>query len=107
MIAAKILSHEGYFIIQGTDDQWIPAELKGGLLIKAPHQLSLATQSQLLEVYNERLKPLLVDDNGHVKTFKELHIDQNEYLNQYRKTGYYKESWKLIYAIMPNSKIIM
>lgn len=85
MIAAKILSHDGYFLTNG-----VPDLSKG-----------VATKEQILKVYNQRLVPYLVNDKGELKTFKELNIDEKTYISNFRKTGYYKQPWKLVYAILP------
>ena len=102
MIAAKILSHEGHFLIQDSDGRFVPAKYqKDGIL--APGAFTdVPTNGQLLEVYKSRLVPLLVDDQGNLKTFKEAGIREDDYLTNFKKTGYYKQPLKLIYKILPN-----
>jgi Na+-transporting NADH:ubiquinone oxidoreductase subunit C len=82
LMAAKILSREGYFLTKDASQK-------------------PATQEQIIEVYTHRLQPLLTDDKGQLKTFKELNIDESAYLAAHRKSGYYKMPWKLLYAIAP------
>lgn len=102
MIAAKILSHEGYFLIKNEEGQYIPAKFsKNGVLIPGSNH-DIATQSQLLEVYKKRLVPKLADGQGNLKTFKEVGFDEDKYTNDFRKTGYYKQPYKLLYEILPN-----
>lgn len=101
LIAAKILSHDGYFIIQDKDGKQIPAKYENGTLVPGS-TTDLATQEELLSIYSSRLTPLLVNDKGEVKTFKEAGIDENSYIDGYRKTGYYLEPLKLVYSILPN-----
>ena len=55
MIAAKILSHEGYFLIQNEGGRSSPAKyLKDGMLVPGDEK-DFATQKELLEVYKLRL----------------------------------------------------
>jgi Na+-transporting NADH:ubiquinone oxidoreductase subunit C len=102
MIAAKILSHEGHFLIQDSDGSYVPAKYsKDGILVPGAFT-DVPTNGQLLEVYKTRLIALLVDDQGNLKTFKEAGIREDEYLSNFKKTGYYKQPLKLIYKILPN-----
>lgn len=61
-----------------------------------------ASEQEILEIYKTRFIPLLVDDKGLITTFEEQKIDINNYLNAYRKTGYYKQPQKLVYKILPD-----
>lgn len=102
MIAAKILSPEGYFLLDSKNGEKIPALLnKEGVLVEDPGKIE-ATKDQLLEEYAKRFVPFLVNNKGERKSFKELGIDPAQYEREYRKTGYYKQPWKLIYEIVPN-----
>lgn len=102
MIAAKILDHNGYFLLPTKDGKFEAATLKDGVLQASPSH-EIATNSQLLEIYNKRIVPFLVDKNGNSKTFQEVNLNYNDYLSDYRKSGYYKQPWMLIYKILPNS----
>jgi Na+-transporting NADH:ubiquinone oxidoreductase subunit C len=102
MIAAKILSHEGYFLIKSDEGQYLPAKFtKNGILVPG-NTHDIATQTQLIEIYKKRLLPKLVDNQGNLKTFKEAGYDEEKYINDFRKLGYYKQLYKLIYEILPN-----
>lgn len=102
MIAAKILSHEGHFLIKDNEGNYVAAKyLKDGVLVPDP-QPGYASQAQLLEVYKDRLVPMLVDTQGNLTTFAEAKINPDEYLSTYRKSGYYLQPYKLIYEILPN-----
>lgn len=90
MMAAKILDPDGYFLTKDAAGALIPAKER-------------ATQGQLLAMYRKRLRPKLVDDKGEVKTFEEVGLDREEYLENFRKTGYYKQPHKLLYEILPES----
>ncbi|MBA2728923.1 MAG: NADH:ubiquinone reductase (Na(+)-transporting) subunit C, partial [Parachlamydiaceae bacterium] len=61
-----------------------------------------ATNTEIIEMYNKRLIPLLVDDQGKLKTFQEAGINEEEYIAEYKKAGYYKQPYKLLYKIFPN-----
>lgn len=90
LIAAKILNHEGYFLIPDAEGKFAP-DLKAGK----------ASRAQILDVYDKRIKAILVNDQGEIKTFKDLGIDQSSYENGNRKSGYYKQNWKLVYEVYP------
>ena len=104
MIAAKILDHGGYFLIQESDGEYIPAKSTSDGILVPGTMSDIASNAELLKVYSKRVIPLLVDDQGDTKTFADLKINEEEYIAKYKKTGYYKEPQKLIYAILPNSK---
>lgn len=102
MIAAKILSHNGYFLIQNEAGEYVPAQLnENGILVPGTDR-DIASRAQLLEVYKNRLIPYLVDAKGDLQTFEEAKIKEDEYLVKYKKSGYFKEPLKLIYEILPN-----
>lgn len=102
MIAAKILNHEGNFLLRTSEGKYVPAKLTSdGKLVPGSHE-DVATQKQLLEVFKARLRPLLVNKEGHLQTFEEAGMTEDEYVNAYKKTGYYKQSLMLIYKIIPH-----
>jgi len=102
LIAAKILSHDGYFLVRDESGAYVPAKYeKGGVLVASKEPVA-ARKDELIHIYKERLIPMLVDDKGNIKTFKEAHINQEEYLTEYRKAGYYLQPYKLIYLIRAN-----
>jgi Na+-transporting NADH:ubiquinone oxidoreductase subunit C len=98
MIAAKILSPHGYFLMKNAQGEFVPAKLESGLLV-AGNPNDIATRSQLLEVYEKRLIPRVVNDKGDLLTFEEASLDKDDYIAEFKKTGYYKEPFKLIYII--------
>lgn len=102
MIAAKILDHEGHFLIQDHAGKPIPAEYAGEGVLEPSSNQNLATQKQMLEVYNKRLQPMLVNKQGELFTFQQAKLNEEEYLSDYKKTGYFKQPYKLIYKILPN-----
>ena len=103
MIAAKILSPDGHFTLVDAEGQLIPAKYVGEGRLEPGSNQDVATQKQLLEVYERRLVPILVDDKGEQTTFEKAGINFDEYVSNYKKSGYYKQPNKLLYKIMPNS----
>lgn len=101
MIAAKILSHEGYFLLKDEKGQYIPAHLEKDRLLPDKEKV-IPTQPEILTVYNKRLIPMLVNDKGEIKSFQDLHMNLESYITDFRKSGYYKQPWKLIYKILAN-----
>lgn len=102
MIAAKILSHDGHFLIKNSSSNYVPAKyLKDGILTPSESP-GYASQAELLQVYKQRLKPLLVDSKGDLTTFEKAKLNEEEYLSEYKKSGYYKQPLKLLYQILPN-----
>lgn len=102
MIAAKILDHEGYFLIKDKEGDYMPAKYKHNGIVELGSKNDIATQSQLLDVYKTRVRPILVNDQGEVSTFEKQGLKEDQYLAEYKKIGYYKAPWKLIYEIIPN-----
>jgi Na+-transporting NADH:ubiquinone oxidoreductase subunit C len=102
MIAANILNHEGNFLIKNDEGNYVPAKyLKDGILVPGTFE-DFAARNELIEVYKIRLQPLLVNDKGELTTFEQAGINEEEYLTNYKKSGYYKQPLKLIYKITPN-----
>lgn len=102
MIAAKLLDHSGHFLIKNDQGNPVPAKYeKNGLLVEgSPHDH--ASEKEILEIYNRRLKPLLTNDKGELVTFQEAKINEEDYIKDFRKTGYYKQPYKLLYKVLPN-----
>ena len=102
LIAARILSPYGYFEIKDKEGLFTPAQFeKGGILVPASKEI-IPSQDQILEVYRTRIEGFLVNDKGEATTFKEKGINEDAYVQDFRKTGYYNQSEKLIYKIYDN-----
>lgn len=99
LIAARILSPYGYFLVQDK----VPAKLSKGIL-EPTEKPVVANQEEILEIFRNRIHPFLVDDKGELTTFEKTGIDQQKYTQEYRKTGYYKEPYKLLYQITSNQE---
>ncbi len=104
LIAARIISPYGYFLIQNEKGEFLPAKfVTGGSLEQIDREI-IPTGEQILEIYKNRIQPFLTNSKGEITTFQEAKIDESQYVAQYRKTGYYRQPWKLIYKIFPNKK---
>ena len=101
MIAAKILDPQGHFLMPDEKGDFVPAKLEKGLLVPGKAE-DHASQSQLLEIYQKRIIPLLVDSKGNIKNFKESGINEEDYTVNFKKTGYYRQPEKLIYKVLPS-----
>lgn len=102
LIAARILTHENYFLTRNAEGKYESAKYVGGGRLESSSTKERASDSAILEVYKKRLIPLLTNDKGEISTFKEAGIDESEYLSEYKKIGYYKPPYKLFYKILPN-----
>ena len=102
MIASKILDYNGYFLMQNDKGEYEPAKyVKNGILAPGTPK-DIATNAQLIDVYKARLVPYLTDDKGNVTTFEKANIQLDQYIADFKKSGYYKQPYKLFYQIMPN-----
>ncbi|MBS4167410.1 NADH:ubiquinone reductase (Na(+)-transporting) subunit C [Parachlamydia sp. AcF125] len=102
MIAAKILSHEGYFLMQDKEGKHIPAKFEKGALLVPGTPQDIPSSAELREIYQKRFIPFLVDDKGSRFTFQEASLNEEQYLADYKKSGYYKQPYRLLYEILPN-----
>lgn len=103
LIAARILSPEGNFQILNEEGKYIPAKISPEGLLEASHEIIIPGQDQILEVFRNRIQVFLVNDQGSPTTFQKANIDEQKYVQDYRKTGYYLQPLKLIYKIFANS----
>lgn len=102
LIAARIVSPFGFFQIQNTEGQFVPAKITtNGVLVPSDQKIN-PSEEQILEVYRTRIKPFLVNDQGDLTTFQQAGIDEKKYTTEHRKLGYYLQPLKLIYKIYPN-----
>ena len=104
LIAAKILNSEGYFQILEEDRSLTPAQFdqNTNTLLKVEGTAPKATDDQIKEISDLRIRPLLTTKEGAVTTFAKQNITLSEYLEQNQKTGYANLPFKLFYAILPN-----
>jgi Na+-transporting NADH:ubiquinone oxidoreductase subunit C len=104
LIAARIMSPFGYFLIEEKPNQFVPAKLTSDGLLEPSQETLIPSRDEVLEVYRKRISSFLVNDKGEPTTFQEAGIDETKYVADYRKTGYYLQPNKLIYKIHPNAK---
>lgn len=104
LIAAKILNHEGAFILI-EDDAIYPALLdpEKKILIRVSEPVT-AGDSAIREISALRIRPLLTTSSGEVFTLKEKGVSLPDYLSTNKKSGYAKLPYKLVYAILPNEE---
>lgn len=105
LIAAKILNHKGYFeMLDEKTGTIVPARFDAAqkILVKVEGVPPQATDEQIKEVSDLRIRPLLTTKEGTVSTFKEQNLTMSEYLEENQKAGYAKLPQKLFYAILPN-----
>ncbi len=103
LIAARILSPYLYFQIQDDQGKDVPAKYTSSGLLEKTTEYIYPSQEEILEVYRARIEPFLVDEKGNETSFKKEHIQEKEYIKEYRKSGYYRQPFKLIYKIYANS----
>lgn len=103
LISARIISPYGYFQVQ-EDGQFYPAQLSKDGRLEKTDQIIYPTREQVLEIYRMRIAPFLVDDKGNERTFQQAGINEQKYVQDYRKSGYYNEPLKLIYKVFANSR---
>ena len=102
LIAARIMSPYGYFLVKEGEDRFVPAKISSGGALVPSEDIVVPGREQILEVYRIRIQSFLVNDKGQETTFEKAGVNEEKYINEYRKTGYYLEPEKLIYKIFSN-----
>lgn len=105
LIAAKILNSRGYFQILKEDGAIVPAAFDESKKILVPTDLDPppnATDEQIKQISELRIRPLLTNKKGTVTSFEEQKITLSEYLEENQKAGYANLTEKLFYVILPN-----
>lgn len=102
LMAAKIYSPEGYFLVRNENGELIRAKYTSKGVLAASDEAHVATKDQILKVFNYRLTPFLIE-GANKKTFDETGVDLFTYLIDYEKEGYHKQARKLIYEISSNT----
>lgn len=102
MIAAKLLSIKGYFLLENEEGSYVPAKYTDeGLLVPGTAE-DIATSTQILALFNKRIKPMLVTKEGELTTFEKEGLNVQSYVTDFQKAGYYKQPLMLIYVVEPN-----
>jgi Na+-transporting NADH:ubiquinone oxidoreductase subunit C len=105
LIAARIMNPSGYFQIEEKPNQFMPAQATAGGRLKPTSEKLFPGREAILDVYRARIQAFLVNDQGEETTFKKAAINEQKYISDYRKTGYYQEPYKLVYKIHANPKV--
>jgi len=103
MIAAKMLSHDGHFLIKNDQGEYVPAKSLPDGTLEEDSKIEIPSQAQLIAVYKKRIQSLLVDDKGNITNFEKAGLKEDDYVAEYKKSGYYKQPLKLVYAVLPNA----
>jgi len=104
LIAARIISPFGYFQVLNDKGEIVPAKYMKGPFLEPTESHIIPSRDQILEIYRNRIEAFLVNDQGAATTFQAAGIDEQRYVQDFRKSGYYKEPLKLIYRIYANPK---
>jgi Na+-transporting NADH:ubiquinone oxidoreductase subunit C len=102
LIAAKIMNPYGYFQIRNDQGEFVPAEVNPGGILTPVQRRIIPSRDQILEVYRARVQSFLVDDQGQSMTFEEAGINKQEYIQNFRRSGYYRQPQKLLYRVYAN-----
>lgn len=102
LIASHILDYGGYFLLQDKDGKDVPAKYTTNGELVPGTKSDYATNQQILDVYKKRIIPKLLSPENKLVSFADAKINEEEYLTDYRKSGYYRQNYKLIYEILPN-----
>ncbi len=102
LIAARIMNPYGYFQVQDSQGTFTPARVTAGGILESTTEHLIPSREQILEVYRARIESFLVNDQGKPTTFQKAGLEEQKYVQEYRKTGYYEEPLKLVYKIYPN-----
>ncbi len=98
LIAAGILTHAESFRLDGE-----PARYDEVRHLLVPTKASVrATDSAIAEVARYRIRPLLTNEQGELRTFESMNWVLSSYLHEHHTLGYAQLPWKLFYAVLPN-----
>lgn len=104
LIAAKILSYQGYFLLPTANGKYEQASFDQQTNLLVPDSTpEKALQKEILQVFQSRIQPRLTDKEGNLFTFEEKGINYQDYLAKNRKAGFAQLPLKLVYEIYPNS----
>ena len=99
MIAAHILSPEGFFLIQ-ENGSYLPAFFNPQTnALEKTHSPTKGTNQQIWDLYQKRIQPMLVDEKGILLSFTEADINYASYIKEHQKSGYFHLPLKLLYLI--------
>lgn len=104
LLAARIFNPNGYFQIKDKNGNYIPAKLSSAGNLVPGAVTDVASTSDIFQVYRKRIRSFLVDGQGHRTSFEKAGLNESQYLTDYRKEGYDRQPYKLVYEILPDDK---
>lgn len=96
LIAAKIYSPKGFFLLPAPKE-FLPAKEVRGRLVPGT-SADRASPDEVLEVYNRRVRPMVVSPQGQLMSYKQANIDQNRFLEEW-KLSPQETPWLPIYVV--------
>lgn len=103
LLAAHILSYDGYFLLPTAQGEWAPARYDATRSLLVPDSSPpRARAREILELFEQRILARLTDQTGRLYTFSELGINLSDYIEKNKTLGYARLRYKLIYLILPN-----
>lgn len=101
LLAARILGYEGHFLLDGVAATY---DKETNQLIPATNTPPpKATNDEILAIFDERVMARLTDKTGKVYSFKEVGLNEQEYLTTHAKLGYAHLPLKLVYLVKDNN----
>jgi len=102
--AAEIVGPDGNFQVN-KDGQHFPGVFNSESgTVQFKNEIIQANSEDLLQFFDERVRPLLTDESGKVYTFKEANLDYLKYFEANKKTGYAQLKYKLFYEILSSDR---
>lgn len=101
LLAARILSYEGYFILNDTPAIYDP--MRKNLVPFDGEKPPKAKDEDILSICDARILTRIVNSEGKVFTFEEAGLDEKNYLLDNAKLGYSRLPFKLIYLVKENT----
>ncbi|MBI5273737.1 MAG: NADH:ubiquinone reductase (Na(+)-transporting) subunit C [Chlamydiales bacterium] len=100
LIAARILSYDGYFQMQDNTGRYVKAtyDSKNDILTINPNTKK-ASSKEILGIFAKRITAMLVNEKGDEFTFSSVDMDYNHYLKENQKYGYAQLPYKLVYFV--------
>lgn len=102
LLSAQIYNPAGYLQLLDADGVLSRAKQVGQGLLQLDSSDEYASGTDILAVYDRRIRPFVVDASGKRFTFKEAGLDQDEYISANAKSGYAQLPYKLVYEVLPN-----
>ncbi len=102
LIAAKLLSYDGYFQYPQGGNTFVNASFQNGALVPAKESPAPATDSEILQVFEKYVFPCLTTAQGGIYSFSSKNKAYVEYVKDNEQYGYSELADKLVYCIYYN-----